>query len=671
MQDINPRKKSVGRDRDKLKNLATKCRIPESYPWKILNCLIKDLGEYLDDDERKRISSIANMRSVDLYLKLSEDWGLQCIIPDESRSLENIRAKILLSSVLKKYQFNGDTLSRKLKALEAFKNAEEACEKVNCRHIEYSFDEEGHFLEQPLYFMREFVENVIGTDLPPTFDTLTHCSRHGPGVTLSTKANKTSAYHKFAELPYSVTPQARYYAQRLIQDDQRWFDSLLQNYCKRNNILCATSYYNGSITYAPLSSIDWKDFWDTTLEDVEGNRIAFVPKDAVKDRTIAIEPTMNLMLQLGVDGFIRNRLKRWGVDLDTQVKNQQLARRGSIDNSFVTIDLKSASDSISVSLVKGLLPRCWFSYLMAIRAPKGELKDPSSGLNILVDYQKISSMGNGYTFALESLIFTSMIYACFKWYNIPFDRQNFACFGDDLIVPTRFYPLLDSLLRYCGFTLNAEKSFIRSNFVRESCGTDWCNARNVRGVNLLERPKNVPDLYSDFNRLNRIYSVYFGRPVSAESELSLMFKGWIPRVLHLYGPVSDNDFDSYIHTDLPGRVSIPPTEHEPIKLLGFGDNEYYFPETKVVYSYVFKRLVRIRNEDKTSKEFLFRRLMARLGPSTSDNKWMKRKFHSIGGHFVVHSNSFRISVVSSIENYWRQEYISPDEISSEDMSFGT
>ena len=130
---------------------------------------------------------------------------------------------------------------------------------------------------------------------------------------------------------------------------------------------------------------------------VERNAIALVPKNWKTHRTIAKEPTHSLPFQLALDTWLKSKLKRWGIDLSSQEKNQEFARRGSIDGSIATIDLEMASDTLAFNCVAWLLPWDWFELLCSFRS--SSFSAPWGTGN----YAKFSSMGNGYTFTLETL----------------------------------------------------------------------------------------------------------------------------------------------------------------------------------------------------------------------------------------------------------------------------
>jgi hypothetical protein len=193
------------------------------------------------------------------------------------------------------------------------------------------------------------------------------------------------------------------------------------------------------------------------------NRVELVPKNWKTDRTIACEPEGNVFLQLAFDEYLKGRLRRVGIDLSDQSRNQELSRVGSIDGSLATIDLSMASDTLAYNTVAWLLPQPWFEYVDAVRTPSG------SGL-YQGKYAKFSSMGNGTTFPLETLVFTAACRAV--------GSSKYSVYGDDIIIETELVDDLTTLLRFFGFVINAEKSHVQGPF-RESCGANWFEGVDV------------------------------------------------------------------------------------------------------------------------------------------------------------------------------------------------
>jgi len=274
-------------------------------------------------------------------------------------------------------------------------------------------------------------------------------------------------------------------------------------------------------------------FWDLrNFEVVQYGKYATVPKNAKTDRSILVEPIVNAYLQKGVGSYIRDRLLRVGVDLTDQTVNQEYARRGSIDGSIATLDLAAASDTISREVVAELLPLEWWIYLNDIRSQY--VRFPDGTVKYL---EKFSSMGNGFTFELESLIF----YAICKVLDQHPKLNNVSVYGDDLIVNTADVDLTVAGLREFGFSVNSEKSFSEGCF-RESCGKDFFAGCNVR-------PCYVKTLLS-VKELFRLHNFFFRE---GEYDQCTVLKRHIPTRYLIYGP--DGFGDGHLLGDHPFRRS--------------------------------------------------------------------------------------------------------------------
>lgn len=268
----------------------------------------------------------------------------------------------------------------------------------------------------------------------------------------------------------------------------------------------------GAYKYVPYLQAQFP-LW-TALERVvitDYGKLATVPKNATTDRCIMVEPIVNTFLQKGVGRWIRDRLQRFGINLRDQSRNQYLARKGSIDGSLATLDLASASDTISRELVADLLPYPWWALLEDLRTPT-ILHD---GCKTVL--QKFSSMGNGFTFELESLIFFAIARcAC--------ETGTVSVYGDDIIVPTEYAHDVVTNLEMCGFTVNTEKSFVTGPF-RESCGGDYFEGSDIR-------PVYVTGLLS-IRELFRLHNFFYRR---GENGLASVLIDYIPRKFRHFGP---------------------------------------------------------------------------------------------------------------------------------------
>lgn len=212
---------------------------------------------------------------------------------------------------------------------------------------------------------------------------------------------------------------------------------------------------------------------------VRGNDFFTVPKDSFKDRGCCVEASMNVSLQLAVGSLIKARYATgYGRRLShNPLRHQRLARLGSAGRrQLATIDLSNASDTISYGVCQLVLPEDWLVLLNSLRAPLTRVDGR------YVRLEKFSSMGNGYTFELETVLFQSLCTV------IVGNRREVSCFGDDMIVPSSRSTDVIAALKFFGFEPNVDKTFCEGPF-RESCGGDFFNGVPVRAHYM----KKLPD----------------------------------------------------------------------------------------------------------------------------------------------------------------------------------
>lgn len=238
-------------------------------------------------------------------------------------------------------------------------------------------------------------------------------------------------------------------------------------------------------------------------EVVRGNRFTAVPKDATRDRGICVEASISGFYQLGVGREIRKRLLSVGIDLNHgQATHRQVAREASLHGGYATLDLRNASDTVSYEVVKLLLPTEWFDLLDWLRAPATLIRGN------WVHLEKFSSMGNGYTFELETLIYYA-ITAAVRRRSILVDHPRVLVYGDDIICPTSMANVLVSALTFFGFEVNDQKSFIEGPF-RESCGGDYFKGADVRPYYLKENPSEPQDWIKLANGIRKLSRQFTG-----------------------------------------------------------------------------------------------------------------------------------------------------------------
>jgi hypothetical protein len=173
---------------------------------------------------------------------------------------------------------------------------------------------------------------------------------------------------------------------------------------------------------------------------------------------------------------------------------------GSITDGLSTIDLSSASDSISLRMLKHFLPADFYRQLVKYRSPSVDIK----GLGT-TELHMVSTMGNGYTFPLQTILFSCIVAACLRFRDITGSNtgswNSWGVFGDDIICPRLITSDVLFVLNYMGFKVNSDKTFVEGPF-RESCGSDFFLGSDIRGV-YVKRLTTPESRYSVINLLTR------------------------------------------------------------------------------------------------------------------------------------------------------------------------
>jgi hypothetical protein len=437
--------------------------------------------------ELRRVTELS-LRSLDtpvslgVYLRLkNECWdelATMEVLPrnylDCPSGVEKYRKDILAASLLRKLATLPTSWNRKQVALEEFYRCEKQC---------FATNERLKLLDFPLGKLEFAALDILGKcknllariwgRVPNSLS-----GRFGPGTVFELKGSR----HSTLGDKLHVTPHVTTAAYPVFSHtwDGNAFD-------RRRSLM--------GLPYVSL---------------VPGNRFTTVPKDGKTDRGICIEPLGNLYCQLGVGSHLKERLAGVGIFVHREVSvdpisalktrrrpngqklHQKLARDGSISGEWATIDLSSASDTVCRELVKRACPDDWHDLLSSLRSPKTLVNGTWHLLS------KFSSMGNGYTFELETSIFLGLISsAC----GLRPGTDIFV-YGDDIIIPAKYYQIALSVLRFFGFTPNPKKSFGEGRF-RESCGGDYFCGVDVRPFFIKRDPVTPLEWFSLHNGLKR------------------------------------------------------------------------------------------------------------------------------------------------------------------------
>lgn len=327
-------------------------------------------------------------------------------------------------------------------ALEGFLASEQRCAETNLyfrmvREGQLAFPTDVHI---QLEHARNWISKVLG-EIPDLTDL---GYRFGPGGTRGCPRREASIHGKVVE-KLQCSEELYPYAQALLGE------------------LPHLASVHSSLTRVDEDG----DEWDSVDLELSCSRLNFVPKNAKTYRSIGAEPGLNVMFQLGIGDYMANRLAAFGLDIREQGPNQTLAQIGSLTGDLATLDLSSASDNISREIVAHLLPLDW--YILLSRGRSGKIELPNGKI---VQQQKFSSMGNGYTFPLETLIFWGLARSAVMATVGMTGLNQTRVYGDDIIVPVGADAELRRLLTYTGFVVNEKKSYSQGPF-RESCGADW------------------------------------------------------------------------------------------------------------------------------------------------------------------------------------------------------
>lgn len=377
--------------------------------------------------------------------------------PSDYDCSERYWAAVQATDLLRKCQGLPTTFDTRAEALKSFWESERTCCRTNAR-LDPLVD--GYLGDLPvalhdfIVMTRKIILSWIGPCPPSTWE-----GRFGPGATMSDSSQVCTIPDKLSSVP-TLTTNALFHL--VPWTGTQW------------------SKAQAALGNCPIV--------------IRGNSFFTVDKSAKTDRGCCKEPSLNGFYQLGLGRVLRQRLLSAGFDLKRgQDVHRRVACTASLGGHLATIDLSSASDTVCVNLVKLMLPRAWFEALSSLRSPFTRVDGR------WVRLEKFSSMGNGYTFELETLLFGAISQACCPA-AVP--GKDLFVFGDDIIVPTAEAKGVLSALAFFGFSPNKRKTFLNGEF-RESCGGDFFRGVGVRPYLLEEIPDEPQKWISFANGLRR------------------------------------------------------------------------------------------------------------------------------------------------------------------------
>lgn len=264
---------------------------------------------------------------------------------------------------------------------------------------------------------------------------------------------------------------------------------------KFNKIHQYYPYYDYFIVGGASELIDRLQ-WYRSLETPDKGlaKVVLVPKDSRGPRLISCEPLEFQWVQQGLGRKIMEHLEkhpltRGYVNFTRQSINQNLALSSSFDRSNATIDMKDASDRVSVALVERLFSKTP-DLLRALMACRSDATTLPSGE--IVELAKFAPMGSALCFPVEAICFWTIMVATMVRYSIlnrgvsssPAEvGQRIFVYGDDIVIPTDWVSVCTLSLEYCALRVNTDKCCVKGYF-RESCGVDAYKGVDVTPLRL-------------------------------------------------------------------------------------------------------------------------------------------------------------------------------------------
>lgn len=214
-------------------------------------------------------------------------------------------------------------------------------------------------------------------------------------------------------------------------------------------------------------------------------KVVLVPKDSRGPRLISMEPLelqwiqQGLMTKLVQEIELKSPLTCGYVNFTDQSVNRRLALENSYTREYETLDMKEASDRVSLWLVRQLFPDNVFRCLKACRSQKTQLPGGDC-----ITLRKFAPMGSAVCFPVEALIFWALAVSAldtrnhgWRW-GLPHSLPQVYVYGDDIIAPEGSYVVLAPIFKEFFLEFNGDKCCTGKHF-RESCGMDAFEIEDV------------------------------------------------------------------------------------------------------------------------------------------------------------------------------------------------
>lgn len=450
--------------------------------------------------------------------------GLLIESAEESVKLRDVHTFLKLYEKIQLEPQDEDKLH--LKAIEEFYQCDESASQVVIP------DRHNHHIGR--------VCRLILTSLE-TKDIYNETFKHGPGAV----EEGFTSNQKWSEV------------YRRIGDDETFpeWTALLDFYNPERLLLCG---YSGGVSMQTVPGGDFSPQgpWlasppvvptsgepSTTVRPREAcARLISVPKKSTSRRTITIEPVAKQFMQQGLNKVLRDSINecfilRECLALTRQEYNQKLALAGSLTGDWATIDLKSASDLLSLKLVESVFRHhpIFFGRMMDCRSPYVKCDEKST-----LRLGKFAGMGNALTFPVQSICFAVIGIAAIldsqglapNYWNVKRASRLIRVYGDDIVVHSKYAHQVVDWISSVGLLVNRKKSFLTGNF-RESCGVDAYKGVDITPIYLRYRPESIGE-----------------SPKVCESLISTCNQMWLQGLYHASDCLKEH-IESFLRMKLP------------------------------------------------------------------------------------------------------------------------
>lgn len=279
-------------------------------------------------------------------------------------------------------------------------------------------------------------------------------------------------------------------------------------------------------------------------------KVVLVPKDSRGPRLISEEPLEFQWIQQGLSQAIvrhveSHPLTRESVRFTDQEPNRMAAKYGSLSGRYATLDLKEASDRITIGLVRLLFPEPLLGALMNTRSLGTQLPNGDR-----IKLQKFAPMGSALCFPTLALTVWSLLTAGLRVLD-PDNGSNAVIYvyGDDVIVSAAYAEHAMIILESFGLKINRDKSCTSGSF-RESCGMDAFKGSCVTPLRIKKLWSSSPRPESFMAWLQYARSLYERKYFGCYEYIV----GWLIRT---YGPIPPDSLG------LNRAISLPEVPEQP------------------------------------------------------------------------------------------------------------